>query len=118
MAIILIGLCAGLLSGLLGVGGGTITIPALVFFTGATQHLAQGVSLAVIIPTAIVGAYGYFVKKKVNIETAVLLASGAVIGSVAGSMFANLISQKNLKIFFGIFMIIIGVKIIKDVLSK
>lgn len=118
MAVLLVGLAAGVLSGLLGVGGGTITIPAMVFFLGVSQKMAQGISLAVIVPTAIVGSYGYFLRKNTDMKTALLLASGAVVGALLGSAVACNIPAHALKIVFGIFAVIIGGKIIRDVFSE
>lgn len=112
------GLLTGVVSGLLGVGGGTILIPAVVLILGASQHLAQGVSLAVIIPTALMGAYGYYMRNNVDTEKAWFLAIGAIFGAYLGSFAACSISSYNLKIVFGVFLIVVAVKILKDVLSK
>ena len=112
------GLTAGFLSGLMGVGGGTITVPAMVFFLGLSQHLAQGISLAVIIPTAMIGAYGYWLKKNANMTVALLLASGAVFGSVAGVNLACALPPDQLKKVFGIFAIMVAIKVLYDVFSK
>lgn len=115
--IIFVGLLSGTISGLLGVGGGTITIPALVILLGASQHLAQGVSLSAIVPVAFTAAYGYILKKKVDFKVAGILSVGGIIGTLIGSSFANAIPNYHLKILFGIFALSIGVRIIKDVLS-
>ena len=112
------GLLTGVVSGLLGVGGGTILIPAAVLILGASQHLAQGVSLAVIIPTALMGAYGYYMRNNVDTEKAFYLAAGAIFGAYLGSVLACSISSYHLKIVFGIFLIVVALKIFKDVLSK
>ncbi|MFA5104536.1 MAG: sulfite exporter TauE/SafE family protein [Candidatus Margulisiibacteriota bacterium] len=117
-AIILTGFGAGLLSGLMGVGGGTITIPALVFLLGISQHSAQGISLAIIIPTAIMGAYGYFMKGYVDVNRVVFISCGAVAGALLGSFSACRISSCNLKQIFGVFVIIIAIKVIADVFSR
>lgn len=117
-SLLLIGLFAGLLSGLLGVGGGTITIPALVFILGLSQHSAQGISLAIIIPTAFLGAYGYFVRGFVDFKKAFYLTIGSICGALLGSSIACNISSASLKKIFGVFVIIIAIRIIKDVFSK
>ena len=112
------GVIAGSLSGLMGVGGGTIIIPALVLFAGASQHMAQGISLAVIIPTAMIGSYGYYLKGNADTDAAVKLAIGAVPGAFIGSFIANGLNASDLRKVFGVFAIIIAIKVIKDVLSK
>jgi len=116
--VVLTGVGAGLFSGLLGVGGGTIIVPALVLILGFSQHMAQGVSLAVIIPTAIMGAYGYSLRGRLNRDLGVKLACGSVIGVFLGSRIACSLPQGDLKKIFGIFVIIVALKILKDVFSK
>ncbi|MCX5749000.1 MAG: sulfite exporter TauE/SafE family protein [Candidatus Saganbacteria bacterium] len=116
--IVLTGFGAGLLSGMLGVGGGTIIVPALVIILGFSQHLAQGVSLAVIIPTAIMGAYGYSIRDKINRDVGVRMACGSVAGVLLGSYLACRIASDDLKKIFGVFAIIVALKILKDVFSK
>jgi uncharacterized membrane protein YfcA len=116
--VILTGLGAGLFSGMLGVGGGTIIVPALVLILGFSQHLAQGVSLAVIIPTAIMGAYGYSLRGKLNRDVGFKLACGSVIGVFLGSKLACFLPSGDLKRIFGVFAIIVALKILKDVFEK
>lgn len=116
--VVLTGLGAGLLSGMLGVGGGTIIVPALVLILGFSQHLAQGVSLAVIIPTAIMGAYGYSINGKMDRDTGLKLAVGAVTGAFFGAYIACLMPSAELRKVFGAFALIISVKILKDVFTK
>ncbi len=82
---VLTGLGAGLLSGLFGVGGGTVIVPALVFFLGFNQRLAAGTSLAAIVPTATVGVISYAVSGSVSWVAAVILAIGAIIGAQIGT---------------------------------
>jgi len=117
LLIILTGLAAGLLSGLMGVGGGTITIPALVLIVGMSQHLAQGISLAIIIPTAMIGAYGYYLKGHVDVELGIKMAAGAVLGTFIGSLLACRIASGDLKKIFGVFVIMIAIKVAADVFS-
>lgn len=117
-SIILTGFGAGLLSGLMGVGGGAIIIPALVFLLGISQHAAQGISLAIIIPTAIMGAYGYFMRGYVDMRRVIFISFGAVAGALLGSFFACRISSGSLKQIFGVFVIIIAIKVLADVFPK
>ena len=82
---IIIGLVAGFLSGLFGVGGGIIIVPALVIAAGFDQRLASGTSLAAIVPTATVGVISYATTGNVNWIAAVILAIGSVVGAQIGS---------------------------------
>ncbi len=118
LLVIAAGGLTGVFSGLLGVGGGTILIPAAVFILGASQHLAQGVSLAVIIPTAFMGAYAYYMRDQVDLQKALYLILGSVIGAYLGSALACSFCSRDLKIVFGLFLIATAVKLLKDVLSR
>ncbi len=80
-----IGLIAGLLSGLFGVGGGTVIVPLLVLVLGFDQRIAAGTSLAAIVPTATVGVISYAIHDSVAWIPALLLAAGAVVGAQLGT---------------------------------
>lgn len=114
MSVILIGLAAGILSGLLGVGGGTIIVPALVLILGISQHLAQGISLAVFIPTSALGAYAYYRRKYIHLNTASSLALGTSFGVIIGVIMANYIPACELRKLFGVFMIIIALTMLRS----
>ncbi|MDJ0498416.1 MAG: sulfite exporter TauE/SafE family protein, partial [Acidimicrobiia bacterium] len=77
---VVLGLATGVLASTLGVGGGIIFVPSLVVFFGFEQHIAQGTSLAVILPTAIVGAYLHSKRGRVEWRAAFLIAAGGVVG--------------------------------------
>jgi len=81
----LIGVAAGLLSGLFGIGGGTIIVPALALWLGMNQRLAAGTSVAAILPTAIVGATSYAIQGHMDWIAAILLAVGIVVGAQVGT---------------------------------
>jgi uncharacterized membrane protein YfcA len=83
--LILVGLAAGLLSGMFGIGGGTIIVPALALWLGMPQKLAAGTSVAAILPTSIVGSISYAVQGRVDWVTAICLAVGIVLGAQLGS---------------------------------
>lgn len=85
LPLILVGLAAGMLSGLFGIGGGTIIVPALVLWLGMPQKLAAGTSVAAILPTAIVGASTYAIQGNVDWIAAACLAVGIVVGAQFGS---------------------------------
>jgi uncharacterized membrane protein YfcA len=110
----LIGLLAGFIAGGLGVGGGIIIIPALVFFFGMTQHQAQGTSLAVLsVPIGfIMAASNYHKKGFINYKFALILVATFLIGSYLGSLLSINLPAKSLKKAFGILMLIAGIKMI------
>ena len=118
ITVICIGLAAGLLSGLVGVGGGIIMVPALVFFMNYGQHQAQGTSLAVLtLPVVIIASiYYYYQCQKmgtpVDLKVVVLLAGGFLIGGLVGSKIALSIDQKLLKILFAIILFYTAIKLL------
>ena len=106
------GLITGILSGLFGVGGGIILIPMLVLLLGVTQHSAQGISMLMMIPTAIVGIYHFHKDKLVNYHMATYMATGAVVGALISANFVQYIPADILKKIFGVFIIYAGAKMI------
>ena len=111
--LLIIGLLAGLVSGTLGVGGGIIIVPALVFFMGFTQHMAQGTSLAFMLPPiGFFAAYTYYKNSYVNIKFALILLIAFIIGAYLGSLFSVNLDAKILRKLFGFFMIIVALKMI------
>ena len=92
-----IGLLAGLMSGLFGVGGGTVVVPLLVLLLGFDQRLAAGTSLAAIVPTATVGVISYAVNEAVAWIPALLIAAGAIAGAQIGTWLLPKISQTALR---------------------
>lgn len=85
LALILVGLAGGLLSGLFGIGGGTIIVPALAIWLSMPQKLSAGTSVAAILPTAIVGATTYAIQGNVDWLAALLLAVGIIVGAQVGT---------------------------------
>lgn len=113
LIIILVGIAAGMLSGLVGVGGGIIIVPALVYFIGFSQKTAQGTSLALImLPVGILGVLQYYKQGHIDWKIVGLLAVGFVAGSFFGSKLALSISQETLKKVFAVLMIIIAIKML------
>ena len=113
LIVILIGVIAGILSGLVGIGGGLILVPALVYFLGMTQHSAQGTSLALILlPVGILAVFTYYKQGYVDMKIVWLLAIGFVAGSYWGSKISISISDEAIKKFFAILMILVAVKMI------
>lgn len=113
LILIVIGLLAGMFSGLLGVGGGVIMIPMMVFALGFTQHEAQGTSLAVLaVPVTLIAAYNYYEAGHVDWKYAAVIAVTFVIGAYFGSKLAISIDQALLKKIFGIVLIIVAIRLI------
>lgn len=110
IAALLIGLSAGVLSGLIGIGGGIIMVPALVFFMHYTQHQAQGTSLAVLTLPVVILASLYYYKQcrelgtPIDLKIVGLLAAGFVIGGFFGSKIALAINQETLKKIFAVIL--------------
>lgn len=110
---ILIGLVAGTLGGMLGIGGATIMVPALVYLIGFTQHQAQGTSLAVMVPPiAILAAWRYWQAGNVKLGLTGLICVGWLLGGLIGANFAQGISDPTLKKIFGIFLLFVSLKMI------
>lgn len=107
-AIILIGVLTGILSGLLGVGGGIVMVPAMVILLGISQKMAQGISLAVIIPVSISGAMMHAKNGNVDFSTGIWLAIGGILGALLGAHIAIGLNPNYLCRAFGILMIVMG----------
>ncbi len=113
IAYILLGIAAGIVSGLIGIGGGVLIVPALVFLFGLSQHQAQGTTLAMLVPPiGILAAWTYYNAGFVDIKIAAFIAAGFVAGSVLGAKFATSISSEALEKIFGVAMVLIGLKMI------
>jgi uncharacterized membrane protein YfcA len=113
IVLILVGFAAGLTSGMVGIGGGLVIVPALVYFLAFSQHQAQGNSLALLLfPVGILGVINYYKKGYVDFRYAALLAVGFVVGSYLGSRFALSLPQETLKKIFAVLMIVLAVKML------
>jgi len=111
--LIIIGLFAGFVGGALGLGGGIIIVPALVFIMGFTQHQAQGTSLAVLLlPVGIFAVIHYAKNNYIDYKYAAILIIASVLGSYLGSIVTNHIPAKTLKTIFGVFMLLVSLKMI------
>jgi len=108
-----IGIVTGAMAGMLGIGGAIIMIPALVYFLGFGQQMAQGTSLAVMLPPiGILAAYNYYKAGQVNIKYALILAAFFLIGSYFGSKWALNIPQATLKKIFGVLLLLVAAKML------
>jgi uncharacterized membrane protein YfcA len=111
--LILIGISAGIVSGMLGVGGAIIIVPALVFFFGLTQHQAQGTSLTILLfPVGFLAFWNYYKQGFVNFKIALIVILAFFIGGYLGSILAVRIPERVLKVAFGVFIILIGFRMV------
>ena len=111
--LVLVGLAAGILSGLLGIGGGLLIVPCLVFIFGLSQHAAQGTTLALMVPPiGLLAAWTYYKQGDVDIRMAVLICLGFFFGGLFGAKLAGLINGALLKKLFGGLLLATAVKMI------
>jgi len=103
----LIGAFSGIVSGM-GIGGGTILIPALSIFLNINQHNAQGVNLLYFIPTAVVALFVHFKNKSLDFKTALPIILSGVAGAAGGAIVAGVMSADILRKFFAIFLFAMG----------
>lgn len=108
----LIGLVGGVASGLFGVGGGIIMVPAMMYFLGIPIKAAVGTSLLVIIPTTIVGSIKHFQMGNIQFGTALSLAPTAILGGFLGAWLSSHLSDLNLKRAFGAFLVLVGLRLL------
>lgn len=111
----LLGVIAGSLSGLIGIGGGVIIVPALVFLFGFSQHLAQGTTLALMVPPiGILAAWTYWQHGDVDLRVAAFVGLGFLIGSLLGARLAIQLPNLVLERIFGVVMVMIGLRLLLD----
>ena|SRR5579883_2696344 len=107
----LLGAVVGAASGLVGIGGGILIVPALVFLFKMTQHQAQGTTLALLVPPiGLLAAIEYYRQGYVNVQAAVWICVGFVLGSWFGAKFALGLSEPALRRLFGLALVGIGAK--------
>lgn len=108
-----LGVVSGAFAGLVGVGGGIVIVPALVFLFGMPQHMAQGTSLALLLPPiGIIAAYTYWQKGHVDVRVALLIIAGFLVGSYFGSKYAVSVPRVVLQRIFGVFLLFVAGKMI------
>lgn len=108
----LIGLASGLVSGLFGVGGGIVMVPAMVYLLGANIKTAVGTSLIVIVPTAITGALKHYELGHINWRLAGSLIPLAIVGGFLGAALTKPLPAETLKKLFGGFMMLVGLRLL------
>ncbi|MBD3638614.1 MAG: sulfite exporter TauE/SafE family protein [Crocinitomicaceae bacterium] len=111
--LVAIGLIAGAMSGFVGIGGGVIMVPALIYFMGMTQHAAQGTSLFLMLPPiGILAVMNYWKAGELNWKYGAVIAVAFIIGGYFGSKIALKLSAALVKIIFGVLMLYISIKMI------
>ena len=107
LIVLLLGLAVGVLVGLLGIGGGVVLVPALVYLLHMDQHLAQGTSLFILLPPVGLGALReYWKQGQVDLRAGILCAVGMLVGGYLGGMIAVPVASRHLKGLFGCFLIL------------
>lgn len=110
---IVLGLLAGGLAGLIGIGGGVIIVPALIYLFHFSQKTAQGTTLALLVlPIGFFAAWTYYKAGEVNIKAALFIIVGFVVGSYFGSHYANSVDSKQLTRIFGAFLLLVATKML------
>jgi uncharacterized membrane protein YfcA len=113
LILLAIGLFSGMLGGMVGIGGGVVLVPALIYILGFSQLNAQGTSLALIMfPVGVLGVINYYKQGHIDFNIVFILAVGFVVGSFLGSKFAMNIPQVFVKKFFAMLMIVIAIKML------
>lgn len=108
-----VGLFVGVLSGLVGVGGGIVLVPILVYFFGFEQHLAQGTTTALLVPPiGILAAYTYYKNGYVDVRAALWICAGFVFGSLFGAKIAVAVPKEALRKGFGFLLLAVSAKMI------
>lgn len=111
--LVLIGLFAGIASGFIGVGGGIVIVPALMYLLGLTQHEAQGTSLLLMLPPiGILAVMNYYKADAVNISYGVVIACTFVVGAYLGSKLSLRLSPATVKLIFGAVMLYVAVRMV------
>ncbi len=110
---LLLGLFAGTFSGLIGIGGGVIIVPALVFLFGFSQHRAQGTTLALLVPpVGLLAAWTYYKQGYVDLKVALIMCVGFFLGGLFGAKIATSMSNLVLEKVFGVALFLIALKMI------
>jgi uncharacterized membrane protein YfcA len=118
IGLIVIGVCAGVIAGLLGVGGGVLFVPGLVIFMNLGQHQAEATSLLAIIPVAIVGTFKQDGYGNVRRNDALLMGLLSIAGAAAGVALANSLSGTVLRAGFALLMVLVAIQLVRKALGE
>jgi len=117
--LLLIGIVAGIASGLFGIGGGVLIVPGLVFLLGFSQHMATGTSLAILLPpVGIAAVLEYYRHGNVDLKAAFIVAAALLVGAWVGALLANHIKDTYLRLAFGVFVVGLGCYLVFDALRR
>ncbi|WP_255551673.1 sulfite exporter TauE/SafE family protein [Aridibaculum aurantiacum] len=113
LMLVLIGIAAGMLSGMVGIGGGIIIVPALVFLLAFSQKSAQGTTLGLLMfPVGVLGVLNYYKQGYVDFKVVIFVALGFILGSYFGSKISLGMSEEKVKRFFAIVIMLIAIKML------
>ena len=108
-----LGLGAGIISGVIGIGGGVVIVPALIFLFGLSQHQAQGTTLALLVPPiGLLAAWTYYNQGYVNLKIAAFICLGFFLGGFIGAKIATVFTATVLQKVFGVGLLLISLKMI------
>lgn len=112
--LVILGVVAGIISGSLGIGGGVILVPSLVLLFSFDQKIAQGMSLGIMVPMVLLGAFRYWQRPEIPIDIPVVLIviCGALIGTLIGTHIAHLLPAQILRKLFAVLLIIVAVRML------
>ncbi len=111
LGLLIIGLCAGYISGLAGIGGGIILVPALVYFFGFSQHQAQGTTLALMLPPiGFLATWQYYKEGFVDFKVALIIILGFILGNYLGGKFSVNVSNLVVRKVFAVLIMIVAIK--------
>lgn len=113
--LIVVGICAGFLSGVFGIGGGILIVPGLIYVTKMDSRRAHGTSLAAVLPISVASLVAYWRAGNVDWSVGAWLAVGAVVGAYVGTALLAVISKRKLAIVFSILLVVAGVRLFFDV---
>jgi hypothetical protein len=117
--LLIIGLIAGIASGLFGIGGGVLIVPGLVFLLGFSQHAATGTSLAILLPpVGIAAVLEYYRHGNVDLKAAFIVAAALLVGAWFGALMANHLKGPHLRLAFGIFVVGLGCYLVFGALRR
>jgi uncharacterized protein len=114
LPLILVGVGAGLIAGLFGVGGGIMFVPALVFFAGLSQIEAEATSLLAIVPVAAVGAWRQQTYGNLRLRAGLLVGALAIGGSLAGVAIANVVPERSLELGFAALLVLTAYQVVRE----
>ncbi len=118
LALVLIGLAAGGIAATLGVGGGVVFVPALVIVAGFGQHLAEGTSLAVILPTTAIAAWTHTRAGRIEWPLAIRIGVFGIAGGLLGAQLALTLDETVLRRLFAVLLVIVAIRMLRRVSSR